>query len=94
MTTPTITLGMRLAIARRSAGLSAKDVARSLRVTDATISRYENDRTPVPTSVLYAYQALCNVPMEWLRGEVELTQETVSSRWPGERPLFELMAAV
>ena len=86
MTTPKITLGMRLQIARRSAGLSGKDVARTLDLTTTTISRYENDGTPVPVSVLYAYQDLCGVPIEWLRGEVTLTQETVSSRCTGECP--------
>lgn len=86
MAAPTITLGIRLAIARRSAGLSGKDIAAALSLTTTTVSRYENDSTPVPQSVLYAYQALCDVPIEWLRGEVELTQEVLSSRCTGESP--------
>lgn len=86
MTHPIVTLGMRLAIARKSASISAKSIAASLDVLPETISRYENDKTPVPTPVLYAYQALCQVPIEWLRGEVELTQEVLSSRWMTQLP--------
>lgn len=83
MTTPTITLGMRLQIARRTAGLSGKDVARTLGLTTTTISRYENDSTPVPAAILYAYQDLCNVPIEWLRGEIPLSQEPADRRSSG-----------
>ena len=86
MTTPTITLGMRLSVARKSAGISAKDIARTLDVTPETISRYENDRTPVTVAVLYAYQDICGVPIEWLRGEVALTQESVGGRCSRECP--------
>lgn len=96
MTTPTITLGTRLALARKAAGIHAKDIASALRVTTTTISRYENDSTPVPMAVLYAYQDICRVPMEWLRGEMALTQETVASRcideWPCQGTLFALAA--
>ena len=86
MTQPVITLGMRLQIARRASGLKGVAMAEALNVTTTTISRYENDSTPVPVAVLYAYQALCDVPLEWLRGEVALTQETVWSRCTGECP--------
>jgi transcriptional regulator with XRE-family HTH domain len=88
MNIPVITLGMRLAIARKMAGVSAKDIASKLRVTETTISRYENDRSPVPESVLYAYQAICDTPIEWLRGELELTQATSFSRWETQMALF------
>jgi transcriptional regulator with XRE-family HTH domain len=93
MTIPTITLGMRLGMARKSARISADDLAARLGVTPRTISRYENDATPVPMSILYAYQAECDVPMAWLRGEVALTQETVSCRWLSESPPCEAYAA-
>jgi transcriptional regulator with XRE-family HTH domain len=93
MTIPTITLGMRLGMARKSARISADDLAARLGVTPRTISRYENDATPVPMSVLYAYQALCDVPVTWLRGEVALTQEVVSSRCMTQLPLWASYAA-
>ena len=89
MTQPVITLGMRLQIARRAAGLKGVAMAEALNVTTTTISRYENDSTPVPVAVLYAYQALCDVPLEWLRGEMELTQERMSSRCTDECPCQE-----
>ena len=86
MTTPTITLGMRLSIARRSARIGGDEMAKRLGITARSISRYENDKTPVPISVLYAYQDICDVPIQWLRGEVALTQETLLSRCRDECP--------
>ena len=93
MTVPTITLGMRLALARRTAGITAKTLAAKLGVTDTTISRYENDATPVPASVLYAYQALCDVPLEWLEGRMVLTQEVARDRCTSQLPLWGHYAA-
>jgi transcriptional regulator with XRE-family HTH domain len=96
MNAPTITLGMRLSVARKSAGIGADDLAQRLGITPRTVSRYENDKTPVPMAILYAYQDICAVPIEWLRGEVALMQDTVSRRCTGECPcqgtLFEAAA--
>ena len=89
MNTPTITLGTRLIVARESAGISVTDMATRLGVERHTITRYEHDKGHVPIAVLYSYQALCDVPMAWLRGEVALTQEVVVSRCIEQLALWE-----
>ena len=92
MNRPKITLGMRLSLARRSAGLTAKYMARVTGYSETSISRFENDREPVPPAVLYIYQHECNVSREFIEGREALEQDVLLSRCTGERPLFELMA--
>lgn len=96
MTTPTITLGMRLSLARRAAGLSAKDIAKITGYSEKSISRFENDREPVPAAVLYIYQHECDVSRDYIEGRSMLTQEVLTSRCTGECPcqgtLFALAA--
>jgi transcriptional regulator with XRE-family HTH domain len=96
MTIPTITLANRLTLARECAGISVNDMAAKLGVDRRTITSYEKQRRRPSTAVLYAYQDICQVPIEWLRGEVELTQEVLTSRCTGECPcqgtLFALAA--
>ena len=86
MTNPTITLGNRLTLAREAAGFSVQEMADQLGVVRHAVTRYEKGQTVASTAVLYAYQALCGVSIEWLRGEVALTQEVLSSRCTGECP--------
>jgi len=86
MNAPIITLGMRLAMARRMAGMSAKDMARISGYSEKSISRYENDSQPVPAAVLYIYQHECDVSRDYIEGRAELTQEVLSSRCTGESP--------
>lgn len=86
MTTPIITLANRLTLAREAAGISVNDMAAKLGVDRRTITSYEKQKRRPNTAVLYAYQDICEVPIEWLRGEIELTQEVVPSRCTGESP--------
>lgn len=93
MTPPIITIGMRLALARKSAQLSAKRMAEITGYSETSISRFENDREPVPAAVLYIYQHECNVSREFIEGCEVLTQEVLSSRCMTQLPLFEGIAA-
>ena len=86
MSAPIITLANRLTLAREAAGISVNDMAAKLGVDRRTITSYEKQKRRPSTAVLYAYQDICQVPIEWLRGQVELTQEVVSSRCTGESP--------
>lgn len=86
MTSPTITLGMRLQMARKAAGISAKTMAAISGYSEKSISRYENDREQVPTSVLYIYQHECGVTRSYIEGRETLTQEVLSCRWISESP--------
>ena len=86
MNVPTITLGMRLSMARRMAGMSAKELARISGSSEKSISRYEAEREPVPAAVLYIYQHEFNVSRDYIEGRAELTQEVLSSRCTGECP--------
>lgn len=90
MTSPTITLGMRLALARKHANLTAKEMARMTGYSEKSISRFENDREPVPTAVLYIYQHECGVSREFIEGREALTQEVVTSRCMTQLPLWAL----
>lgn len=93
MTTITITLGMRLALARKAAGIQPAEMARIAGKDKATISKYENDKLPVPTAVLYVYQQECNVSREYIEGKAELTQEVVTSRCNCECPCQGMLFA-
>ena len=93
MTRPVITLGMRLALARKAAGLSPAQMAEITGYAKESISRFENDKLPVPAAVLYVYQHECNVSREYIEGREELLQETSFSRWESQLPLFQLRAA-
>jgi transcriptional regulator with XRE-family HTH domain len=90
MNIPIITVGTRLALARKKAGISGEEMARRLGVTTRTISRYENSVTDVPRMALLAYQVICDVPIEFIEGRMDLTQEVASIRCSDQRPLFEL----
>lgn len=88
MTSPTITLGMRLQMARKAAGISAKAMASISGYSEKSISRYENDREPVPPAVLYIYQHECGVSRQFIEGRESLTQEVLSSRCMKQLPLW------
>lgn len=67
--TPQWTVGDRLAKARREAGISRAQMARELEVDPGTITRWER-ATDVPRRTIIAYSALCDVPVDWLEGEL------------------------
>ncbi len=93
MTRPTITLGLRLQLARKAAGISPARMAELTGYAKESISRFENGKAPVPTSVLYIYQHECGVTREYIEGRAELTQEVLMSRCLWQRPLWEHYAA-
>lgn len=93
MTRPVITLGMRLALARKAAGLTPAQMAAITGYTKESISRYENDKLPVPPAVLYVYQHECNVSRDFIEGREELLQVMSTNRWESQLPLFQLRAA-
>lgn len=74
MTTPVITLGNRLALARESAGLTVQQMADRLGIDRRTVARYEHDDYPAPNPVIWGYSGICDCPIEWLEGRTELEQ--------------------
>ena len=90
MNTPKLTIGRRLAWAREDAGITVNQMADRLGIDRRTVTRYERGGCRVPEAVLIAYQVICDVPEDFIRGRAYLTQEVVRSRCTGERPLFEL----
>ncbi len=89
MTTPVITLGTRLTLARETAGISVAQMASRLGVTRHTVTRYEHDTTAVPNPVIYAYAGICDVPIEWLEGRTELAQVVHAIRCMTQLPRGE-----
>ena len=63
---PAWTLGDRLAKARRSAGITTRDMAARLRVARQTVSNYEHDITRVPHAVVMVDADLTGVDETWL----------------------------
>ncbi len=86
MTTPIITTGRRLAMAREDAGITVNQMAAKLKVDRRTITRYERSTHPVPPAILLAYQVICDVPADFIEGRAALTQEVVTSRWMTQLP--------
>jgi transcriptional regulator with XRE-family HTH domain len=52
---------MNLQQARESAGLTKKELADKLGVSDRTLYNWEKGRTPVTPMVVYAYAGACRV---------------------------------
>lgn len=88
MRIPTLTTGRRLAWAREDAGITVNQMAARLGIDRRTITRYERGGCRVPEAVLIAYQVICDVPEDFIRGRMDLRQETPLFRWPDELPLW------
>jgi transcriptional regulator with XRE-family HTH domain len=88
MTIPTITLGLRLRLARETAGIGVADMAAKLGITRQTIARYEHDQVPVPVPVIWAYHGITEQPLEWFEGRADLTQEVAAIRCMSQLPLW------
>jgi len=67
ITAPVATLGERIRMARRHAGIvRAQDLATMLAVNPNTISRWEADARTPSARDLARIAAACSVPLEWL----------------------------
>lgn len=93
MTQPTITLAMRLQLARKAAGISPSRMAELTGYAKESISRFENGKAVVPPAVLYIYQHECGVSREFIEGTEALTQEVLSARCMTQLPPCEAYAA-
>jgi transcriptional regulator with XRE-family HTH domain len=64
---PALTLGWRLKMSMDAAGLSRKDMAREMDVTESTISRWTNDGGKPPKRPnLVLWSQVTRVPLAWL----------------------------
>lgn len=76
---PPETLGWRLKRALDWGGVSAKEMATELDVSEGTISRWSNDVGAPPRSIyLRAWAHKCRVPFEWLSDPDLLNRSTIT----------------
>ena len=68
---PKIGMRHRLRIAREEAGLEQIDVAKELGVGRSTVSNYERGLTVPGKLVVNAWAVVCDVDVEWLKGNDE-----------------------
>lgn len=61
-----ISFGERLAILRKRAGLSRKELAEIMEVSYVTISNYENDKTQPDINIMYKLSIALGVTMNML----------------------------
>lgn len=74
---PEFTIGDRLRKARLLVGLSTRDFAEEIGVSQKTVTDAENDKRGVPRKILLnAYSMRTRVPVEWL----------LTGRNPGDTP--------
>lgn len=66
MPTLQLTVGFRLAAARRQAHIKAQDMASFLGVDASTLSRWENGKAEVPPYAVRLYSARTGVPIDEL----------------------------
>lgn len=79
---PPETLGWRLKRALDWGGVSAKEMATELDVSEGTVSRWSNDAGAPPRSIyLRAWANKCRVPYEWLAQGVETVRPVASGDW-------------
>lgn len=69
------TMGHRIKFARKSVGLSQKDLAKKLKITDKAISTYEVGRVMPPILVLREISKLTYKPVSYFMAE-ETTEST------------------
>lgn len=67
MTIPVFTQGDRLRKARQLTGLTTRDFADEIGVSQVTITNAENDKTTVRRITLNAWSLRTGVPVEWLQ---------------------------
>lgn len=68
-TIPRETMGSRMKRSREAVGISPKQMASVLDVSQSMISRWESGKADVRRMVLLSYALICNVPIAWLEGE-------------------------
>lgn len=78
---PTLTLRLRLIVARINAGLDQSDLARALRCGERTIRRYEKGETTPDYPALNLWAQACRVPLEWLETGRDGAGDGIRSRW-------------
>lgn len=72
-TVPEQTIGWRLQMSLRHAGMKAEDMGRELGVSRGTMSRWLNDHGPVREIYLKQWALRSGVPFEWLKtGQIPL----------------------
>lgn len=84
---PEITVGMRLDIAMRHAGIKSGELADELGIDRGTVSRWINDRhkRPIPRLYLKTIALRCGVPFEWLESGISPTTAGKCARSRGGR---------
>ncbi len=70
----------RIAEARDRKGLSNMELARQLRIDASAVRKWINQDLPVPEYHLKAIANICEVPLEWLKGESvpDVVQKSIS----------------
>ena len=70
----------RIAEARDRKGFSNMELSRQLGVDPSAVRKWINQDLPVPEYHLKAIADLCNVPLEWLKGETvpDIIQQSIS----------------
>ena len=82
-TAPRWTLGDRLKKARRTAGISAKQMAETLNVSERQVRNYESAVDNIRLDVLSAYEEATGVSILWLiRGQFEGLESDVTAGYP------------
>lgn len=66
---PHWTLGERMSKARESAGMTRRQMADELRVSERTIRNYEGEHTRVTRDTVMAYAAITGVPVWWIEAD-------------------------
>lgn len=69
-----LTLGQRIKQARKEAGLSQKDLANKLQVTDKAVSTYEVGRAQPTFQMIKEISRLTRKPIHYFDDEVDITE--------------------
>ena len=64
--------GNRLRYLREANGLSRKELAKKINISEATISRYENDKMRPTLETSFAIAKVFNVSLDWMAGRGKL----------------------
>lgn len=73
-------LGHKIRLARKSIGLSQKDLAKFLKITDKAISSYEVGRTSPPIFILKKISTIVHKPLGYFDGEATLSREELMTK--------------
>lgn len=93
-TIPTMTVGDRIRLARRHAGLTAAQLAAGSAIDPNTVSNYENGKTTPPATKLRRIAELTGVDEAWLATGVPSDQAIPGSPWhPADLEHFMSCAA-